>query len=181
MLQEVKTIDWEEFVDNYGLVKNHIDEHASYNNCMFETFGEELAYIVSLSNNEESKKFVWTIIDGENEETWIIPGYHYVNRYGYLVTEKPWETEDIQVNDNEMISNIDAKISCIDFYKGYDVIVSENEVSDFFTKNYDDTFKDEMTVGRAKYLAIEYYETFVNVELTTEMQEDIYDYYNNLK
>jgi hypothetical protein len=72
MLQEVKTIDWEEFVDNYGLVKNHIDEHSSYNNCMFETFGEELAYIVSLSNNEESKKFVWTIIDGENEETWIM-------------------------------------------------------------------------------------------------------------
>lgn len=181
MLQEVKTIDWEEFVHKYYPVKNHIDDHASYNNCMFETFGEELAYIVSLSNNEESKKFVWTIIDSENEETWIIPGYHYVNRYGYLVTEKPWESEDIQVNDNEMISNIDAKIACIDFYKGHDVTLSENEVSDFFTNNYDDTFKDEMTVGRAKYLAIEFYETFVDDELTTEMQEDIYDYYNNLK
>ena len=55
MLQEVKTIDWEEFVHKYYPVKNHIDDHASYNNCMFETFGEELAYIVSLSNNEESK------------------------------------------------------------------------------------------------------------------------------
>ena len=75
--------------------------------------------------------------------SWIIPGYHYVNRYGYLVTEKPWESEDIQVNDNEMITNIDAKIACIDFYKGHDVTLSENEVSDFFTNNYDDTFKDE--------------------------------------
>ena len=110
-MDKIKTIDWEEFVDNYGLIKNHIDDDASYNGCMFETYGKELEYIVNLSNNEESKKFVWTIVDGENEETWIIPGYHYVNRYGYLITEKPWENEDIQVNDNEMISNIEAKMA----------------------------------------------------------------------
>ena len=67
-MNEVKTINWEEFVDKYHPVKNHINKYASYNNCMFETFGEELAYIVNLSNNEESKKFVWTIIDGENED-----------------------------------------------------------------------------------------------------------------
>jgi hypothetical protein len=181
MLQEIKTINWEEFVDNYGLVKNHIEDNASYNNCMFETFGEELAYIVSLSNNEESKKFVWTIVDGENEETWIIPGYHYVNRYGYLITEKPWENEDIQVNDNEMISNIDAKIACIEFFKRHDVPISENEVSDFFTSRYDIIFKDEMTVGRAKYLAIEFYEIFIGEELPDDIEEDIHNYYNYFK
>ena len=38
-----------------------------------------------------------------------------------------------------------------------------------------------MTVGKAKYLAIEFYETFIDDELTTEMQDEIYDYYNNLK
>ena len=67
MLQEVKTINWEEFVDKYHPVKNHIDKYASYNNCMFETFGEELAYIVNLSNNEESKKsFIYHVVK-ENE------------------------------------------------------------------------------------------------------------------
>ena len=80
-----------------------------------------------------------------------------------------------------MISNDDAQTACIEFFKEYDVTISKNDVSDFFTNNYDNTFKDEMTVGRAKYLAIEFYETFIDDELTTEMQDEIYDYYNNLK
>jgi hypothetical protein len=61
------------------------------------------------------------------------------------------------------------------------VPISENEVSDFFTSRYDIIFKDQMTVGRAKYLAIEFYEIFIGEELPDDIEEDIHNYYNYFK
>jgi len=40
-----------------------------------------------------SHKNVWTIIEsGEDETLYVSAGFHLVNRLGYIVTEKPWET-----------------------------------------------------------------------------------------
>jgi hypothetical protein len=33
---------------------------------------------------------VWTLLDGEDGGIWASPGYHIVNKIGYVVTEKPW-------------------------------------------------------------------------------------------
>jgi hypothetical protein len=30
-------------------------------------------------------------VDGDNGKPYIIPGYHLVNVFGYLVTEEPWD------------------------------------------------------------------------------------------
>ena len=38
MEEKVMTID--DFEKKYKLVKNHLDENASHDGCMFETFGE---------------------------------------------------------------------------------------------------------------------------------------------
>lgn len=40
---------------------------------------------------------VWTIVTGDECESWIaIPGFHIVNRLGYVITEKPWTDPDLQ-------------------------------------------------------------------------------------
>jgi hypothetical protein len=31
---------------------------------------------------------VWTVVDGEGADQWIIPGFHHINRICYLLTER---------------------------------------------------------------------------------------------
>lgn len=43
--------------------------------------------------------YVWTWVDGtESDSTYLIPGYHIVNRIGYILTEKPWTDKDEEEN-----------------------------------------------------------------------------------
>ena len=101
-------MNYDEFEETYKPVQNHIDKNASWNGCMFETYGDERDFVVKhgLANHHT----VWTIVtivpdeeynkDGEpNPSTAIISGYYVVNRVGYLITEKPFD-EHIQVTDN---------------------------------------------------------------------------------
>lgn len=40
--------------------------------------------------------YVWTIVDGDNgRDLYAAPGFHVVNRIGYVITERPW-TDDIE-------------------------------------------------------------------------------------
>ena len=79
----------------YKPQKNHIvgGENAPFNGWMYETYGPELEYILSLANNPDTAKRVWTIIECEGNSMIYSAGYHLVNRFGYLVTEKPYENE----------------------------------------------------------------------------------------
>lgn len=38
---------------------------------------------------------VWTVVDCDGS-LWVTPGYHFVNRYVYIVTEKKWKDEKEQ-------------------------------------------------------------------------------------
>lgn len=66
----------------YDFVENNEDTP------MFETYGEEYEKVL-----EANKKgnFVWTIVDGDGEDLWLIPGLHFVNRLGYIIAKKPFE------------------------------------------------------------------------------------------
>ena len=64
------------------------DDMCSFGGCMYETFGDELAYVKQVPNNR-----VWTIVDGDGDDLLIIAGFHLVNRLGYLVTDEAWEDE----------------------------------------------------------------------------------------
>lgn len=33
---------------------------------------------------------VWTIVEGEDDVLHALPGFHVVNRVGYILTDKPW-------------------------------------------------------------------------------------------
>ena len=75
------------------------EDVCSYNGCMYETYGEDLDYVWELANKE---KRVWTILQCDDDEdgNCIVAysaGFHLVNREGYFITEKPWETEAEEV------------------------------------------------------------------------------------
>jgi len=87
------TITEERFEDIYMPRQNHLDENASFNGSMYETYGEEVEYVQSMI---ESNK-VWTVLDGDDGELFISAGYWRVNRMGYIITEISHEGESIEV------------------------------------------------------------------------------------
>ena len=106
----ILTITEDEFWGKYKPIINHLDDNASWNGCMYETYGDERQYCFDLAEKENR---VWTIIetsgvefDPDEEEdddevydpmcVTIISGFHWINRMGFLITEKAYE-EDTEV------------------------------------------------------------------------------------
>lgn len=85
----------EEFFDKYTCVKNHRTKNGPFNNCMFETYGEQYEHVADIKNNHNPKT-IWTIVDGNDGWYGIVAGYHYINRIGYLITEQEWITGNEQ-------------------------------------------------------------------------------------
>lgn len=57
-----------------------------------ETFGKDIDTVEKLDAS-----YLWTVLDGEsNNDQWIVPGFHFVNRICYLVTEKPHQWIDVE-------------------------------------------------------------------------------------
>ena len=82
----------DEFWEQYQPVQNHFIEDGSFDGCLFETYGEEVQYVLS----KIDECVVWTIIDGDDDTRFISSGYHLVNRVGYLITENPY-TKEMQI------------------------------------------------------------------------------------
>lgn len=57
----------------------------------YETYGDEYEYI-----KQQDEKNVWTEVDGDSG-TYIVAGYHFVNRIQYYITTNPWEDEYTEV------------------------------------------------------------------------------------
>ncbi len=130
----MKTITFEEFVEQYKPIKNTMVQDRPWDELMFETFDEELDFVMNQQNKQ-----IWTLITGENEEEYIIPGYHIVDRMGYFITELPFETTEVTVNLNEMITTGAAKYACIDFLEdelGLDPAVFEDKIHDYFASKF---------------------------------------------
>lgn len=91
------------FFEKYTCVENPFTKGGSFDNCLFETYGEDHQFILLEARINPAS--VWTVID--NNEGWygIIAGYHFVNRLGYLITEQGWDNEEesycIQNENNE--------------------------------------------------------------------------------
>jgi hypothetical protein len=89
----------DEFHDQYQLMKNHLNPHASWvygdsPGCLFETYGEELEFV-----RQQNPSTVWTLVDGDDGDQYLVSGYHFVNRIGYLVSTLPVPDEvDIEVH-----------------------------------------------------------------------------------
>lgn len=89
----------DEFDSRYPLIANHLNTHAGWafnddRGCLFETYGEELDFV-----RLQDPRTVWTLIDGEDGDLYVISGCHFVNRIGYLVSTVPVPDEtEIQVH-----------------------------------------------------------------------------------
>ena len=88
---------YDEFIEQFKPIKNWVDRDAAFDGMMFETYGAELAEV-----EDTNHYHVWTVVDSfdpyfsDDQDTnlYIIPGMHYVNRFGYFITEFPWNDED---------------------------------------------------------------------------------------
>lgn len=91
----MKQLTEEQFDNQFQLIPNHIDDNASFDGNMFETFDDELTFVRQMAKENR----VITIIEGdedvENEfgeptlDMFYVSGMHLVNRIGYLVTKEP--------------------------------------------------------------------------------------------
>jgi hypothetical protein len=100
----MRIISEDEFYEKYKPLQNHLDSNASFDGLLWETFGDEINYCFELAKKEQR---VWTIVecddvdyepeDDDDEELkccmYIISGFHYVNRIGFMVTEVPYDEE----------------------------------------------------------------------------------------
>jgi hypothetical protein len=88
----------DEFDSQYPLVTNHLNPIASWafndeRGCLFETYGEELAFV-----RRQDRRAIWTLVDGDDGGVYVLSGFHFANRIGYLVSTTPIpEGTDIQV------------------------------------------------------------------------------------
>lgn len=95
----------DEFDACYLLRRNHLNPHASWGfddeaGCLFETYGEELDFV-----RQQDPCTIWTLVDGDDGDQYVLSGFHLVNRIGYLVSivavpegvdiqvHIPWESE----------------------------------------------------------------------------------------
>ena len=76
----------EDFHARYALVPNHINLSAGWSygdarGCLFETYGEEFAFV----RRYDTRK-VWTLVDGDAGDLYLVSGLHFANRVGYLLS-----------------------------------------------------------------------------------------------
>jgi hypothetical protein len=83
-----KFYTYDAWVDTFKPIKNSL---VKYDQLHFETYGEEVEFVA-----KQDPKTIWTEVDGDGG-TYIIAGFHYVNRIHYYVTENPWEDEYTEV------------------------------------------------------------------------------------
>jgi hypothetical protein len=77
-------MDYDEWVATYKPILNHIDTNASFDGMMFETYGDEVAFV-----KEQPEANIWTYGDGDDGGSYVWNGWSFVNRIGYFITEVP--------------------------------------------------------------------------------------------
>jgi len=77
-------IDFDEWCATYKPIPNNIVEDSSFDGAMFETYGDEVAFV-----KKADPAYIWMYGDGDDGGTYIWNGWHIVNRIGYFITEVP--------------------------------------------------------------------------------------------
>lgn len=77
-------MDFDEWCETYKPITNHIDNNASFDGAMFETYGDEVAFV-----KEQPEANIWMYGDGDDGGSYIWSGWGFVNRIGYFITEVP--------------------------------------------------------------------------------------------
>jgi hypothetical protein len=81
---------YDAWVREFKPVANHLRNQNHGLELSYETYGEECDYV-----KLQDEHNIWTEVDGDFG-TYIVSGYHYVNRIHYYITTNPW-IEDVEV------------------------------------------------------------------------------------
>lgn len=79
-------MSFEDFLEQFKPITNHLDDNANADGLAFETGGDEMAAVRAAY--EKNPRTVWTCVEGEGT-MWITEGLHHVNRMFYFITKKP--------------------------------------------------------------------------------------------
>lgn len=104
-MSKVITITEDQFFEQFKPIQNHLDDNASFDGQMFETYGAELDFVHA--QREKAPLTIWTILDCDGKLV-VGEGYHHVNRMGYLITEVPAEDGVeyiIEADEDDLIDN----------------------------------------------------------------------------
>jgi len=74
-------ITYERWLLKYRPIRNPFDSNASFDGCMFETYGADLQFVCA-----QHPRRIWTLVQCDGELR-ICEGFHFVNRIGYFITE----------------------------------------------------------------------------------------------
>ena len=61
----------------------------------FETYGEDMEYVLEYKD-KHGETHIWTQVDGNDGDVWIVAGLHYVHRICYYITKEEWSSDDEQ-------------------------------------------------------------------------------------
>jgi len=104
-MSKIKQIDMtdDKWIDEFKPIP-HAQSDSGYDcgdgPCLWETYGSDIEEVMRRSDMPKWKDRLWTVFDDGS----IGEGYHYVNRLGYLFTEKaaePNTTYNIFVEEYE--------------------------------------------------------------------------------
>lgn len=86
-------MDHQDWLQRYKPVQNHFDPNGA--DKLYETYGKQYEYVIK----QDCYK-IWTLLDTEGD-IYIANGLYIVNRLGYYLTEKPFDSKAlIQVTLN---------------------------------------------------------------------------------
>ncbi len=89
-----KFMTYDYWVDNFKPIKNTVSKYPDDSLIHFETYGEEVEFVKQAY--EKNPNTIWTEVDGDSG-TYIVAGYHYVNRIHYYITENAWDDEYTEI------------------------------------------------------------------------------------
>jgi hypothetical protein len=84
-------MDFDSWSSKYKPIANHLNEDGV---DYFETYGIEVGYVLGVADCDPKR--VWTYVDGDGG-TYVVDGYHLVNRIYYYITEVPYEGNGLEV------------------------------------------------------------------------------------
>jgi hypothetical protein len=89
-----KFMTYDYWETNFKPIKNKISKYADDDLIHFETYGEEVEFVKA--QYAINPKTIWTEVDGDSG-TYIVAGWHFVNRINYYITENAWDDEYTEI------------------------------------------------------------------------------------
>ena len=162
---------FEEWFEIYQPIKNNDEVN-------FEGYAFECNSDLEKVNNYDFN-YIWTLVDSDFEEQYILPNRHLVNRSCYFITEIPWENENIEVDLNDKLTQEESIYHCFTFFKENNITISKQIISKWY-EHYKDLNDELISINKAKYLAIELFETMFETDLSEDLNNLIHNYYSQI-